>query len=147
MSNTDNKYGPSFGARRTLRRVAGLTLVGVAVAIAAFIQTAGNSTGLHYFRNLVPVLASAALFAFTLLARPGDVRWWLAGAGFALPAVGLSVYLHLAFLLDWRELASTALTPSRLFAWLPVYAVGAGAIGFCIGWLIGRNVHEHRARH
>jgi len=35
---------------------------------------------------------------------------------------------------------SDAKQPERLFRFLPIYTVVAGAIGFDIGWIVGRNV-------
>jgi len=51
--------------------------------------------------------------------------------------------------MDWRwlELAvdlngmvSESVYPRELFRYLPEYTTGAGAIGFAIGWIVGRNV-------
>jgi len=66
-------------------------------------------------------------------------RWPLGVVGFAVPALGLSAYLHYAWLVDLDGLFSGG--PGELFRYLPVYTSGAGVIGFAIGWLVGRNVN------
>ena len=81
-----------------------------------------------------------------MLRRPGDPRWWLGWLGFLVPALGLSGYLHLAFLNDWRGIASEAVTPALLFRFLPWYAGVAGGLGFGIGWIVGRAAMASRER-
>ena len=53
-------------------------------------------------------------------------------------------YLHLAFMFDWRNIASAAETPWLLFRFLPYYSMFAGAIGAAIGWIIGRDLDRRR---
>lgn len=101
--------------------------------------------GPYVVRNLLPMLIVIVLAAFAL--RRGGGRWsgsgwrWPLGTfGFALPAVGLSVYLHYAYASDRDGIASEAIDPVGLFRYLPMYAIFAGAVGFAIGWIAGRNV-------
>lgn len=95
--------------------------------------------------NTLPMLIVIALAA-TTLARGGGRwtgagwKWPLGTVGFAIPAIGLSLYLHYAWYLDLDGLASEAQDPANLFRWLPAYTIFAGAIGFAIGWIAGRNV-------
>jgi hypothetical protein len=96
------------------------------------------------WRNTLPVLA-VVLLAFVTLRRGGG-RWtgsgycWLLGTlGFAIPAVGLSLYLHYGYAQDLNGMYSEAVYPEELFRFLPAYAFVAGATGFAIGWIIGRN--------
>ena len=60
--------------------------------------------------------------------------------GYAIPAVGLSLYLHYAFAVNLDGLFGDPPVPGQLFRFLPVYTFGAGAIGFAIGWIVGRNL-------
>lgn len=101
--------------------------------------------------NLLPVGVTLALVIRAL--APAGWRWrraswrWLLGAlGFGVPAVGLSLYLHLGLMLDWGGMATRARTPELLFRFLPWYTTGAGSIGFAFGWIVGRNVDRERAR-
>lgn len=95
-------------------------------------------------RNALPP-AMVVVLSTLALARGGGRwlgagwRWPLAVAGFAVPALGLSAYLHYAWLVDLDGMFSAG--PGALFRYLPVYTTGAGAIGFAIGWLVGRNVN------
>ena len=101
--------------------------------------------GPYVLRNLVPLMI-VVLLAFVALRR-GAGHWtgsgwcWLLGtAGFAIPALGLSIYLHYAYLVDLNELFAAAEGPGQLFRFLPYYTSFAGAIGFAIGWIVGRNL-------
>lgn len=97
------------------------------------------------FRNLVPPLVVVALAALTL--HRGGGTWtgggWrlpLGTLGFAIPALGLSLYLHYAYAVNLNGLFTDATRPDGLFRFLPVYTLVAGGIGFAIGWIVGRNV-------
>ena len=96
-------------------------------------------------RNLAP-LAVLVLLAFIALRR-GEGRWAGAGMrmplgtlGFAIPALGLSAYLHYAYAVNLNDMFSAAEYPDRVFRFLPAYTLVAGGIGFAIGWIAGRNV-------
>ena len=65
--------------------------------------------------------------------------WPLGLIGFAIPALGLSLYLHYGYATDLNGMYSEAVYPKELFRYLPIYTVVAGGIGFAIGWIIGRN--------
>ena len=91
------------------------------------------------------MLAVIGLSIITL--RKGDGHWtgagwrWLLGtAGFALPAIGLSLYLHYGYEIDLNCMYSESVYPQEVFRYLPFYTTFAGAIGFAIGWIAGRNV-------
>ena len=60
--------------------------------------------------------------------------------GFAIPAIGLSIYLHYGYSIDLHGMFSESVYPEELFRYLPVYTMFAGMIGFAIGWIAGRNV-------
>ena len=101
--------------------------------------------GASLWRNLLPMIFVNVLAAVTLIR--GNGRWtgngwcWLLGTtGFALPAIGLSLYLHHGYLTDMDGMVSESEYPMELFRYLPLYTSIAGAIGFAIGWIIGRNV-------
>lgn len=96
-------------------------------------------------RNLLPMLVFLVLAAVTL--HKGGGRWtgsgwrWLLGTvGYSIPAVGLSLYLHYGYAHDLDGMYSEAIYPAELFRFLPIYTLVAGAIGFAIGWIVGRNV-------
>jgi hypothetical protein len=96
-------------------------------------------------RNWLPLLVVILLAALTL--HRGGGHWagsgWrlpLGTIGFALPAVGLSLYLHYAYSVNLNDLFTDSRRPMELFRYLPVYTLAAGSIGFAIGWIVGRNV-------
>lgn len=96
-------------------------------------------------RNLVPLAILLILSVVTL--RRGDGRWSGAGMrmplgtlGFAIPALGLTSYLHYAYAVNLNDMFTDALFPDRVFRYLPAYTLVAGGIGFAIGWIVGRRV-------
>ena len=103
-------------------------------------------------RNVAPLLLVVVLAAVSLIRNGGrwwrpDARWPLAVLGFALPAVGLSVYLHGLWHYDVDELRSAARDQRLLFAYLPLYTSVAGAIGAALGWIVGRQVNASSVDH
>jgi len=116
------------------------------IAFAAMIYVLKIEAGVAYpFRNLVPMLVVIALGALTL--QRGGGRWtgngwsWLLGTlGFSIPAIGLSMYLHYGYDADLNGMYSESVYPAEVFRYLPFYTTFAGAIGFAIGWIAGRNV-------
>ena len=116
------------------------------IAFAAMIYVLKIEAGVAYpFRNLVPMLAVVALAALTL--HKGGGRWtgsgwsWLLGTvGFAIPAIGLSMYLHYGYDVALNGMYSESVYPMEVFRYLPLYTMFAGGIGFAIGWIAGRNV-------
>lgn len=101
--------------------------------------------GPYVLRNLVPPVVILALAALTL--QRGAGTWtgsgWrlpLGTLGFAVPALGLSVYLHYAYAVNLNDLFADAGNAGQLFRFLPVYTLVAGGIGFAIGWIVGKNV-------
>ena len=116
-------------------------LVAIALAVAvSWLIVAGNTYGCCVPRNFVPLGLSLAGFVLVTRRYGGSIPHVLALLGFSGVAIGLTGYLHAAFLFDWKGLASTAKTPELLFRYLPFYVLFAGAIGAAIGWIIGRNV-------
>ena len=96
-------------------------------------------------RNLVPL--AALLFLAVLTLHRGRGRWTgnglrmpLGTVGFAIPALGLSLYLYYAYAVDLNGMFTDAPYPERVFRYLPAYTLVAGAIGFAIGWIAGRNL-------
>ena len=101
--------------------------------------------GPYVMRNLLPLLLLVLLSALTLFY--GEGRWGGTGkrlplgvVGFAIPALGLTIYLHYAYSINLNDMFTDAVYPYRVFRYLPVYTIVAGGIGFAIGWIIGRNV-------
>ncbi|MEM7452163.1 MAG: hypothetical protein AAF350_12070 [Pseudomonadota bacterium] len=123
-----------------------VALIGFSVVVAGFawLAATANPTGRYVGNNVAPAAAAWVLLVWILMRQPVSPRWWLGWVGFLVPALGLSGYVHLAFLNDWRGIASGAVTPELLFFFLPIYAAVAGGIGFAIGWIVGRALAEHR---
>jgi hypothetical protein len=101
--------------------------------------------GPYVIRNLVPPTVLLMLATIALLRGSGTWtgsgwQWPLGTAGFAIPSIGLSAYLHYAYAVNLNDLFTDATNPQGLFRYLPVYTLVAGGIGFAIGWLAGRNV-------
>ena len=121
-----------------------LPLVLIATAVGFWFNDVQNS-GPYVPRNLLPLALLVVLGLMTLLRGQGQwtgsgMQLPLATAGFAIPTLGLSLYLHYAFAVNLNDMFADATQPQRLFAYLPLYSVGAGLIGFIIGWIVGRNV-------
>lgn len=96
-------------------------------------------------RNLVPLFLLIVLAWLTL--HRGGGRWSgngmrmpLGTLGYAVPALGLAVYLHYAYAVNLDDMFGAADNPERVFQYLPAYTMVAGGIGFAIGWIVGRNV-------
>ena len=99
----------------------------------------------YLLANLVPLLVLLILSWLTLYR--GNGTWSGSGfslplgtLGFAIPALGLSLYLHYAFNVNLNGMFTDAVYPDRVFRYLPIYTLAAGTIGFAIGWIVGRNV-------
>ena len=128
--------------RLFLLRLAPLVMLVVA---AGFWFNEVQGSGPYVLRNLVPLLV--LLLLATLVLYRGQGNWTGSGwrlplgvAGFAIPALGLSAYLHYAFAVNLNGLFTDATNPDGLFRFLPIYTLVAGAIGFAIGWIVGKNV-------
>ena len=122
-----------------------LSIVSIVALLCMALVVYVESTDGFIWRNAVPILCVVVLSIVTL--RKGGGSWtrsgwsWpLATLGFAIPALGLSIYLHYGYLVDRNSMVSTALHPQLLFEYLPIYTVFAGCVGFAIGWIVGRNV-------
>ena len=118
-------------------------LLATAAAAAWFHQV--EQGGPWVVRNIAPLVVLLVLSFLTL--RRGGGRWSGAGMsmplgtlGFAIPALGLSIYLHYAYAVNLNDMFGAAQYPDRVFRYLPYYTLVAGAIGFAIGWIVGRNV-------
>lgn len=124
-----------------LRLLPVVLVCGAAALWFADVQAGGPWVG----RNLLPLAVLSALSWLTL--RRGSGHWSGAGMrmplgtlGFAIPALGLSAYLHYAYSINLDGMFSDADFPDRVFRYLPAYTLVAGGIGFVIGWIVGRNV-------
>ena len=101
-----------------------------------------QEAGPHVLRNFIPLMLVVLLSLATLWRGAGHWtgagwRWPLGTAGFAIPALGLSIYLHYAYSVNLNELFAAAEGPGQLFRFLPVYTTVAGGIGVAIGWIVG----------
>ena len=129
-------------ARLTVIRVLPLVLLTVAAAVWFNDVQQG---GPYVLRNLLP--PAVLLLLATIVVWRGDGHWtgrgwrWPLGlVGFAIPALGLSLYLHYAYSVNLDGMFDDAEQPAQVFRFLPAYTLVAGAIGFSIGWIVGRNV-------
>lgn len=116
----------------------------VTFAAAAWFNNVQDG-GPWVLRNLLPLLVLVLLSWVTL--QRGAGRWSgngmrlpLATLGFAIPALGLSVYLHYAYSVNLNDMFGEARFPDRVFRYLPAYTLVAGGIGYAIGWIVGRNI-------
>lgn len=116
------------------------------LAIAAMFYAASIEQENDYlWRNLLPMHAVVLIAVVTLVRGRGywtgdGWRMPLATVGFALPTLGLSMYLHYGYSIDLNGMVSESVYPNELFRYLPIYTSVAGIIGFAIGWIVGRNV-------
>ena len=115
----------------------------VAAAIAYVLFVEGDHA--YALRNTLPMLAVLALALLSLVRGNGrwsgsGWRWPLGTLGFAIPALGLSLYLHYGYAVDLHGMYSESIYPRELFRYLPLYTSVAGGIGFAIGWIAGREV-------
>ena len=129
---------------KTLHFVRLVPVILLAFAAAAYVFHIEGEQA-YARRNILPMLAVVLLAAITLLRGSG--RWtgsgwsWPLGTfGFAIPALGLSIYLHYGYATDLNGMYSAAIYPRELFRYLPMYTFFAGGIGFAIGWIVGRQV-------
>lgn len=116
------------------------------VTIAAIVYVAHvEGRNAYAFRNIAPILVVITLSAVTLYKGGGSwtrggLRWALGTLGFAIPALGLSIYLHYGYAVNLNGMFDDAVYPLQLFRFLPAYTIVAGAVGFAIGWIVGRNL-------
>ena len=125
--------------------------VALIVAAAGLFIARAEDYGPDVGRNLVPLGVLLGLWTLALVRNRGawlgsNRRWSLAALGYAVPALGLSLYLHAQWYYDVDGLASSALSPGLLFTFLPYYTGIAGVIGFAIGWIVGKNVSPELRR-
>jgi hypothetical protein len=114
------------------------------VATAVWINDVQEG-GPYVLRNLLPPAIILLLATITLFRGAGT--WTGAGwrlplgtLGYSIPALGLSIYLHYAYSVNLNDLFTDATNPGQLFRFLPFYTLVAGAIGFVIGGIVGRNL-------
>ena len=104
-----------------------------------------QETRQYLMRNYLPLVLVLVLSVLTVWR--GDGRWGgddkrlaFGTVGFAIPAVGLALYLHYAYSVNLNDMFSGTQDPMQLFRFLPYYTTLAGGIGFAIGWIVGRNL-------
>jgi hypothetical protein len=130
--------------RLSMTAIRVLPLLLLTIAAAAWFGDVQQG-GPYVLRNLLPP-AVLLLLAVVAVWRGGGHwtgkgwLWPLGLVGFAIPALGLSVYLHYAYAVNLNGMFDDAEQPARVFRFLPAYTLVAGAIGFSIGWIVGRNV-------
>jgi hypothetical protein len=131
----------SFPKLSLVRLLPVLLITAAAMAYIADVQ----GPGAYFLRNAAPLIFLVVLSALTLYRGGGNWigagwRWPLGTLGFAIPALGLSLYLHYAYSVNLENLFAEATHPQELFRYLPIYTTVAGGVGFAIGWIVGRNV-------
>ena len=130
--------------RLRLTAIRVLPLLLLTIAAAAWFGDVQQG-GPYVLRNLLPPAVLLLLAVVTVWRDGGNWtgrgwRWPLGLVGFAIPALGLSVYLHYAYAVNLNGMFDDAEQPARVFRFLPAYTLVAGGIGFSIGWIVGRNV-------
>ena len=118
-----------------------LLVTTASMAYVAHVEDAGA----YVFRNITPMLMVIILATQSLYKGEGSWTgagwcWPLGTVGFAIPALGLSLYLHYGYAVDLDGMFDDSIYPQELFRFLPAYTMVAGALGFAIGWIAGRNV-------
>jgi len=118
-------------------------VVFIAISAIAYMADVQGPSG-YLLRNAIPVVVVVLLAVITLRKGGGTWtgsgwRWPLGTLGFAIPALGLSLYLHYGYAVDLDGMYSESVYPREVFRYLPVYTLFAGGIGFAIGWIAGRN--------
>jgi hypothetical protein len=129
----------------TLPLMVRLTPVLILAIAAMFYAASVEQENDYLWRNLLPMHAVVLIAVVTLVRGRGywtgdGWRMPLATVGFALPTLGLSMYLHYGYSIDLNGMVSESVYPNELFRYLPIYTSVAGIIGFAIGWIVGRNV-------
>ncbi len=126
----------------TVWRLLPVILVSLA---AAFWFNEVQGGGPYVARNLIPLAILVLLSGLVLF--HGDGQWSGSGmrlplgvVGYTIPALGLALYLHYAYLVNLNDMFTDAAFPEQVFRYLPVYTIVAGGVGFAIGWIVGRNV-------
>jgi hypothetical protein len=121
-----------------------LPIVLISLAAAAWFNDVQQG-GPYVLRNLIPLVLLVFLSGLTLFI--GNGHWAGSGKrlplgviGYAIPTLGLALYLHYAYSINLNDMFTNATHPDRVFRYLPIYTVVAGGIGFAIGWIVGRNV-------
>ena len=131
--------------RSSLLAIRLLPVLLVTAAAMVYVAHVEGAAGAYVIRNITPMLMVLVLATLTLYKGRGSWtgagwRWPLGTVGFAIPALGLSLYLHYGYAVDLDGIFNDAIYPQELFRFLPAYTMVAGAIGFAIGWIAGRNV-------
>jgi len=119
--------------------------VALVVGAAGFWFADVQDGGPYLARNLIPLIFIVLLCWLTLWLGRGS--WTASGwrlplgiVGFSIPALGLSAYLHYAYSVNLNDMFADSGEPAQLFRYLPTYTMVAGAIGFAIGWIVGKRV-------
>ena len=117
----------------------------LATTAAIFYTSYIEGSDAYPIRNAVPMACVVLLSVIAVYKGGGHWtangwQWALGTLGFAIPAMGLSLYLHYGYSVDLHGMYSESVYPRELFRFLPGYTIFAGAIGFAIGWIVGRNV-------
>jgi len=131
-----------FPAGVALVRILPVLLV-ITAAIFYIADVEGRDA--YVLRNVAPMLLVVLLATITVVRGNGywtgaGWRWPLGTLGFAVPAIGLSLYLHYGYSVDLNGMYSESVYPRELFRYLPAYTIFAGGVGFAIGWIVGRNL-------
>jgi len=82
--------------------------------------------------NALPIGLTAAFLAYVRRRGASLVPTTAFGVG----AVGTTLYVHVAWLFDWDQLASGSSTAGIIFIVLPIMALGAGVALYAIARLV-----------
>lgn len=111
----------------------------VLVLFAAFIYLAeGIVINPLVLWNYLPLFASYSLFSTGR--KEASVSKVLGAVCFLVASMGLSIYIHLAWMLNWNQTQTGGSTAALILAVCPVYAIILGGIGYAVGWGLGKIV-------
>lgn len=125
-----------------IARLLPVLFLAAAAAAIVFHVEGGDA---YAVRNCLPMGAVVALAFITLWLGDGEWlgkgwRWPLGVLGFAIPAIGLSLYLHYSYAVNLNEMFSGTGNPVEVFRYLPAYTTVSGVLGFAIGWIVGSRI-------
>ncbi len=108
------------------------------LVMAAFVAFVEGPLNPFWIWNTLPV----ALSYFVLRATFNDRRRHVPGVVFAAVCCFVVVFVHIAWMLDIRNLATSESTADLVFMVAPLAALALGGAGWTVAWGFGRDGQE-----